>query len=127
MSEQRTSTVTGIRTVGVPVSDQDRALDFYVGTLGLEKRLDAPLDQLGGRWIEVGPAGGGTTVALILANKDLPAGVETGIRLTTEDATAFHAQLASRGVEVDELLLWEGIPPMFSFRDPDGNGLEMVQ
>ena len=32
--------ITDVRTVGVPVSDQDRAIDFYVGTLGFEKRLD---------------------------------------------------------------------------------------
>ncbi|MFY9928581.1 MAG: hypothetical protein WAK82_11310 [Streptosporangiaceae bacterium] len=36
-----------MRTVGVPVTDQGAALDFYVGTLGFEKRLDADLG--GGR------------------------------------------------------------------------------
>jgi lactoylglutathione lyase len=34
-----------------------------------------------------------------------------------------HAQLSGRGVDVDELLHWEGVPPMFDFRDPDGNVL----
>ena len=34
--------ITGVRTVGVPVTDQDRALDFYTGTLGFTKRLDVP-------------------------------------------------------------------------------------
>lgn len=34
--------ITGMRTVGVPVTDQDRAVEFYVNTLGFEKRLDAP-------------------------------------------------------------------------------------
>src|ERR1035441_3656788 len=58
--------ITGVRTVGVPVTDQDRALDFYVGTLGLEKRLDA--DTGGGRrWIEVAPAGAATSIALVRA------------------------------------------------------------
>jgi lactoylglutathione lyase len=33
--------ITGGHTTGIPVSDQDRALDFYVGTLGFEKRVDA--------------------------------------------------------------------------------------
>jgi lactoylglutathione lyase len=28
---------------------------------------------------------------------------------------------------VDELLRWEGVPPMFAFRDPDGNGLEITE
>jgi hypothetical protein len=46
-------TITGIATVGIPVTDQDRALRFYTETLGMEKRLDDPLPQFGGRWITV--------------------------------------------------------------------------
>ncbi|SEM25362.1 VOC family protein [Nonomuraea pusilla] len=59
------SPITGVRTVAVPVTDQDRALAFYVGALGMEKRLDAPLGQVGGRWIEVAPPGADTTIALV--------------------------------------------------------------
>jgi hypothetical protein len=53
--------------------------------------------------------------------------VETRIRLTTPDAAAMREELRARGIWVDELLQWEGIPPMFLFRDPDGNGLAIVQ
>lgn len=56
MGERVSTAITGIRTVGIPVTDQDRAA-FYVDTLGLEKRLDAPVEQIGGRWIEVAPPG----------------------------------------------------------------------
>jgi len=35
--------------------------------------------------------------------------------------------LHDRGVDVGELLHWEGVPPMFAFHDPDGNGLEIIQ
>jgi catechol 2,3-dioxygenase-like lactoylglutathione lyase family enzyme len=45
--------IAHIHTVGVPVSDQSRSLDFYVGKLGFEKRLDAPFGD--GRWLEVAP------------------------------------------------------------------------
>lgn len=127
MSEATTTSITGIRTIGVPVTDQDRAVAFYVDTLGFEKRLDMPMEQLGGRWIEVAPPGASPSIALIPSGQGLPAGVETGIRLITGDATALHAEFLSGGVDVDDLLLWEGIPPMFSFRDPDGNGLEIVE
>jgi lactoylglutathione lyase len=119
--------ITGIRTVGVPVRDQDRALAFYVDDLGFEARLDAPVEQLGGRWIEVAPPGAAVTIALVPARDDLPAGVETGIRLTTRDAAAVHAGLQSSGVDVGELLRWPGVPAMFAVRDPDGNGLEIVE
>lgn len=119
--------ITGIRTVGVPVTDQDRAVDFYVGTLGLEKRLDVAAEQLGGRWIEVAPPGSVTTIALVPAEPGTATGVETGIRLTTTDAGSLHEAMAAQGVTVDEVLRWEGVPPMFAFRDPDGNGLEIVE
>jgi catechol 2,3-dioxygenase-like lactoylglutathione lyase family enzyme len=60
---ERTTHITEVGAVIVPVSDQDRALDFYLGTLGFEKRLDAPFGE-GGRWIEVAPVGAATTLAL---------------------------------------------------------------
>jgi lactoylglutathione lyase len=119
--------ITGIATVGVPVTDQDRALGFYTETLGLEKRLDVPLPQFGGRWITVAPTGSTTTLALIPAHDGVPASVETGIRLTSPDAAATHQYLGKRGVEVGELLRWEGVPPMFAFHDPDGNRLEITE
>ncbi|MEV4107680.1 VOC family protein [Nonomuraea sp. NPDC049695] len=127
MGEQVSTAITGVRTIGVPVTDQDRAVEFYVGTLGLEKRLDAPVEQLGGRWIEVAPPGAVTAIALVPAGPGKAAGVETGVRLTTADAASLHKELVARGVDVGELLLWEGIPPMFALRDPDGNGLEIVE
>lgn len=119
--------ITGVRTVGIPVADQDRAVDFYVGTLGLEKRLDMPLPQIGGRWIEVAPGGSAVSLALVPAHDGVPAGVETGVRLTTPDAAALHEELRGAGVAVGELLNWPGVPPMFALRDADGNGLEITE
>ena len=45
------------------------------------------------RWIEVAPTGATTTIALITAHDGAPAGVETGIRLTSTDADADHENL----------------------------------
>jgi len=118
--------ITGVHTVGIPVADQDRSLDFYVGTLGFQVLVDAPVEQLGGRWIVVAPAGSGTTIALVPAHEGLPAGVQTGVRLAADDAAALHEQLADRGAEVGELLTWPGVPPMFTLRDPDGNTLSVT-
>jgi catechol 2,3-dioxygenase-like lactoylglutathione lyase family enzyme len=124
MTEQ--GKITDVRTVGVPVSDQDRAIDFYVGTLGFEKRLD--VDMGGGRrWIEVAPAGGAISIALVRSHEGLPAGVETGIRFVSPDADALHAGMRASGVDADEVLRWDGVPPMFAFRDLDGNGMEIVE
>lgn len=126
MSETKTgSRIIDVRTVGVPVTDQDAALAFYGGKLGFEKRLDVPFGD-GNRWIEVAPPGAATTIALMPAAGHTAIGIDTHIRLTTADAAADHADLKSKGVDVDA----DVIPypmPMFSFRDPDGNTLYLVQ
>ena len=127
MAEQGSTGITHVANVAVPVTDQDRALDFYVGTLGFEKRMDAEFAP-GQRWIEVGPPGTQTTIALPPTPEGQPIGVDTGIRLSTKDAEADHSDLRARGVDVDEeILRWEGVPPMFSLRDPDGNTLYIVE
>ena len=123
MSETRTH-ITGVRTVGIPVSDQDRALAFYTSTLGLEKRLDVPFGK-GQRWVEVAPAGAATSVALVHAHDGDPLGVETGVRFASEDVPADHAELRAIGVDVDDLI--PSPVAMFVFRDPDGNRLEIVE
>jgi catechol 2,3-dioxygenase-like lactoylglutathione lyase family enzyme len=127
VNEETKTAITGVRTIGVPVTDQDRALAFYVEKLGFEKRLDTPMEQFGGRWIEVAPPEAEMTVALVPTRDGVPSGVETGVRFTTGDAAAVHADLETRGVDVGELLRWPGVPPMFAIRDQDGNGLEIVE
>lgn len=127
MNAQTTHLIDGVMAVGVPVSDQDRALAFYRDTLGFRTVRDVPLPQFGGRWIEVAPPSGSITIALVPTRPGLPAGVQTGIRFTAPDAATTHAELQSSGVEVGELLRWPGTPPMFSFRDQDGNSHEIVE
>ncbi len=114
-----TTTFTGLHTVAVPVTDQDRAKALFEG-LGFEVRFDDEL-QPGFRWIEVAPPGAATSMALIATGEDLPTGVDTGIRLVTPDARTAHAELPGLGCEVSELLDWPTAPLMFSFTDPDGN------
>jgi catechol 2,3-dioxygenase-like lactoylglutathione lyase family enzyme len=89
----------------------------------MQTRLDAPFG--GGRWLEVAPPGGTTSLALVT---DRPAGIDTGIRLTTPDAAAAHAALRAAGVDTDpEVLRYPGVPPMFAVRDPDGNRLVLLE
>jgi catechol 2,3-dioxygenase-like lactoylglutathione lyase family enzyme len=119
--------ITDVMNIGVPVTDQNRALAFYTEKLGFETRRDVPLPQFGGRWIEVAPTDATITLSLVPARDGVPAGIETGIRLAAEDAAAVHAALQDRGVDVGELLRWPGVPAMFAFHDEDGNGLEIVE
>ena len=113
-------TVTNVGTVVVPVRDQDAALRFYTEALGFEVRLDAEFAP-GQRWLEVAPAGAQTTVAIV------PAQAAT-VSLVTDDARADHAAMTAAGVDVDDLLdMGGGVPPMFTFRDPDGNPFRVVE
>jgi catechol 2,3-dioxygenase-like lactoylglutathione lyase family enzyme len=116
-----TTLFTGVSTVAIPVSDQERSKELFE-LLGFELRFDADLGG-GFRWIELAPPGAVTSIALVATGDGLPTGIDTGIRLVAPDARAAHADLSARGLQVGDLLDWDTAPLMFSFRDPDGNTL----
>lgn len=118
-----------IANVVIPVTDQDRALQFYTEVLGLEKRVDMPFAP-GMRWVEVVPSGAETPIAICPPPEGRAAGgKETGISLQTDDADAFHAKLKAQDVDVDAEVTRFGdpVPPMFWLRDPEGNSLMVVE
>jgi catechol 2,3-dioxygenase-like lactoylglutathione lyase family enzyme len=127
-----TSTKTRISKVGnvvIPVSDQDREIEFYTETLGFEKRADIPFGN-GYRWVEVAPQGADTTIALAPPPEGRPTGNrETGIGLYTEDIDALHAELKAAGADVDAEVQRMGgpVPPLCWVRDPEGNSLMFVE
>ncbi len=119
--------ISEVAAILVPVIDQDRAVAFYTERLGFTKTRDVQA-RPGNRWIEVAPGGGTTTLALSAAGPGRQPGVDTGIRLATDDARADHAALKAAGVEVEDMLDWGGgVPPMFVLHDPDGNRLVVVE
>ena len=121
--------VNKLANVIIPVADQDRAVEFYTETLGLETRLDVPFGD-GNRWIEVAPPGADTPIAICPPGPDVTAGgKDTGISLQTDDVDAYHAQLKDRGVDVDAEVsrFGDAVPPLFWFRDPEGNRLMVVE
>jgi catechol 2,3-dioxygenase-like lactoylglutathione lyase family enzyme len=115
--------LTGIRTVSVPVDDQEAALHYYVDTLGFTLLRDAPTPS--GRWIELAPGDESVIVTLEPATPGVTRGA-IGIRFTSNDVDAAHAALEARGVSVDDILRWPGVPPMFAFRDLDGNAFSVT-
>jgi catechol 2,3-dioxygenase-like lactoylglutathione lyase family enzyme len=120
--------IGAITLVIIPSADQDRSIDFYVDSLGFEKRTDVPFGDKY-RWVEVYPPSGTTGIALAPPRPGDPTAVQTGITLDTDDIDATHAELRSRGVDVDAEVARMGdpVPPMFWFRDPDGNTLLIVE
>jgi len=115
--------ITGVRTVSIPVENQDAALRFYVDTLGFSLLRDAPTPN--GRWIELAPGDDGIILTLEPAAANVTRGA-IGIRFTTDDIDAAYAALSDRKVETDDILRWPGIPAMFAFRDPDGNAFSIT-
>ncbi len=115
--------ITGVRTVSIPVDDQDDALRFYTG-LGFTVLRDVPTP--GGRWIELVPGRGNVILTLEPAGSDIRRGA-IGIRFTSDDVEAAHAAMVADGVDVDDIMRWPGVPPMFAFRDPDGNGFSITE
>jgi catechol 2,3-dioxygenase-like lactoylglutathione lyase family enzyme len=129
MAETKTRTsITQVGTVIVPVADQDRAIEFYVEKLGFETRMDVPYGE-SERWVEVAPPRAATTIALVPPREGESAGIETRVGFTTEDADVDHENLRERGVDVDPdvMRMGEPVPPMFFFRDPDGNSFLIVE
>jgi catechol 2,3-dioxygenase-like lactoylglutathione lyase family enzyme len=124
MSETR---IKEVGTVIVPVSDQDRAIEFYTDTLGFELRGDTPYGD-GDRWVEVAPAGAATTIALVPPREGQSVGVPTNMGLSSDDVDADHASLKERGVDLDDVMrMGDPVPPMFFLRDQDGNQIFVVE
>jgi catechol 2,3-dioxygenase-like lactoylglutathione lyase family enzyme len=118
-----------VATVIIPVADQDAAVAFYCDKLGFDKRVDVPFGN-GDRWIEVGLGEESTTIALAPPPGGRQTGNrETGVSLQIDDIDAYHAQLKDAGVDVDAEVSRMGgpVPPMFWFRDSEGNTLMVVQ
>jgi catechol 2,3-dioxygenase-like lactoylglutathione lyase family enzyme len=126
-----TAAVSKLSAVIIPVADQDAMVSFYTEALGLEKRADVPFgEDVAGRWVEVAPSGAETPIALCPPGPSNEAGGrETGIGLQTDDIDAYHAQLKTRGVDVDDEISRMGgpVPPLFWLRDPEGNSLMVVE
>ncbi len=128
MSKTRTR-VARINTVIVPVADQEKAISFYIDTLGLEKRADVPFEGKY-RWVEVAPEGADTTIAICPPGPNGQTGNhQTGISLQVDDIDAYYAELKAAGVDVDAEVsrMGDPVPPLFWLRDPEGNILMVVE
>ena len=115
---------TRVLSVSVPVANQDAALRFYTEVLGCELRTDVEVWP-GARMVEVVPPGSQVSLVLLPADSQIP----VAIRLGTSDAQQAHDRVRQAGVTLhnEELLRMEGVPAMFSFTDPDGNGLVYLE
>jgi predicted enzyme related to lactoylglutathione lyase len=109
-----------LELIQVPVSDVDRAKDFYVNKVGFNDDHDHQVnDEL--RFAQLTPPGSACSIALTTGAHQMEAGSIEGLQLVVDDADAARADLAGRGVEVGEVQDFPWGRFVF-FNDPDGNG-----
>jgi catechol 2,3-dioxygenase-like lactoylglutathione lyase family enzyme len=108
-----------LELVILPVSDVDRARDFYADQVGFVIDHDQRVsDEL--RFVQLTPPGSGCSVAIGQGLVDTAPGSVHGLQLVVDDADAAHAELSGRGVPVSEV---DDQPwgRFVYFADPDGN------
>ena len=113
-----------LELVQVPVSDVDRAKNFYTEQVGFNLDHDHQVsDDL--RFVQLTPPGSGCSISMGPPSGMAPGSVQ-GLQLVVSDIEAAHAELSGRGVEVGEIqdLPWGSF---VFFSDPDGNGWAVQQ
>jgi catechol 2,3-dioxygenase-like lactoylglutathione lyase family enzyme len=114
--------VHDVKVISVPVSDQERAKDFYVEKLGFELARDD--DSVPGiRWVHVTPRGGSVSLTLVTWFERMPAGSLQGLVLGSENLEKDCHELEANGVEFDRPLQEQSWGTEAVIRDPDGNRL----
>ena len=114
-----------LELVAVPVSDVDRAKDFYTKKAGFNADHDIVVsDEI--RFVQLTPPGSACSIAMGKGVVDAPPGSAKGLQLVVEDVHAAREELAGRGVEVSEVQEFPWGWFVF-FSDPDGNAWAVQQ
>ncbi|MGY1784596.1 VOC family protein [Geodermatophilus sp. SYSU D00698] len=109
-----------VTVVSVPVTDQDAALRFWTGQVGLAVLRDAEFAP-GMRWVQVGTPGSGTSLTLVTWFDRMPPGSLQGLVFEVDDVDAEYARMAGAGVPFEGPLTTEAWGRQAVFADPDGN------
>jgi predicted enzyme related to lactoylglutathione lyase len=115
-----------LELVAVPVSDVDRAKNFYSEQVGFNLDHDHKVsDDV--RFVQLTPPGSACSIAIGTGLGELPPpGSAQGLQIVVADVEAARAQLVERGVEASEVQHFPWGSFVF-FSDPDGNGWALQQ
>ncbi len=114
-----------IELVAIPVSDVDRARDFYVDKAGFHLDHDQTVnDEL--RFVQLTPPGSACSICLGIGITEAAPGSVRGMQMVVDDIDAARAELLGRGLDVGEVqvLAWGSF---LYFKDPDGNAWSIQQ
>lgn len=108
----------------VPVTDVDKAKEFYVRA-GFNADHDQRVNE-SLRFVQLTPPGSGCSICIGEGLTTMAPGSIEGLQLVVDDADAAHADLSGRGVEVSEV---DDQPwgRFVYFKDPDGNAWNVQQ
>jgi catechol 2,3-dioxygenase-like lactoylglutathione lyase family enzyme len=114
-----------LELVSIPVTDVDRAKDFYVNNVGFNADHDHQVnDAL--RFVQLTPPGSACSVVLGIGITDMAPGSQRGVQVVVEDVEAARQHLIANGVAASEV----DVQPWGSFvtfSDPDGNTWALQQ
>ncbi|MGZ4467961.1 MAG: glyoxalase superfamily protein [Nocardioidaceae bacterium] len=114
-----------IELIAVPVSDIDKAEEFYVDTIGFTLDHDHTVSEAV-RFVQVTPPGSACSIMLDGGIGPMEPGSQKGLQVVVPDADAARDHLRARGVEctdVDETPWGRFV----FFKDPDGNAWALQQ
>jgi catechol 2,3-dioxygenase-like lactoylglutathione lyase family enzyme len=117
-----------LELIPLPVSNVDRAIDFYADKLGFTKDFDVQPSE-GVRVVQLTPEGSGCSVGFgtgLDVYRGEPGSVR-GLHLVVDDIDGVRAELVRRGVEVGEIQDFGGGVRGADFSDPDGNTFELQE
>jgi catechol 2,3-dioxygenase-like lactoylglutathione lyase family enzyme len=113
--------IKAIKFVSVPVTDQQRALEFYTRVLGMRVLTDQPFSDTQ-RWIELGFPRGGTGLVLFTGEgQEKMIGGFMNISFTADDVVATAKEMKANGVEFVQEPEKADWGTAAIFKDPDGN------
>lgn len=117
-----------LELIHIPVSDVDRAKQFYVDQCGWELLTDH-VQPSGMRIVQINPPGSGCAILMgrnIPEISEMPVGVQKGIHLVVADMAEARAALSAGGVETGPVQDAGGVS-YSGFSDPDGNSWLLQQ
>jgi catechol 2,3-dioxygenase-like lactoylglutathione lyase family enzyme len=108
-----------LELITVPVTDVDRAIDFYVDKVGFQLDHDHVVSP-DLRFVQLTPPGSACSICLGIGLTDKEPGSAAGLQLVVADIERAHAELTARGAEVSPIddQSWGRF---VYFQDPDGN------